>query len=159
MFNLNGVGQYAAQSVGALDVPPVLVVVLLGAAFVIFMNAVVDVLYAVLDPRIRVASCVTGVDPSETPCSPSSTCKVGFHTEQGVVQAVDDVSFELRRGEVLAIVGESGCGKSVTAMTLDGADPIVERRHPRRRDAGRRHRAAERLRRASCARSAAPGSR
>jgi peptide/nickel transport system permease protein len=56
VFNLNGVGQYAAQSIGALDVPPVLVVVLLGAAFVIFMNAVVDVLYAVLDPRIRVAS-------------------------------------------------------------------------------------------------------
>jgi peptide/nickel transport system permease protein len=56
VFNLNGIGQYAAQSVGALDVPPVLVVTLLGAFFVIFMNAVVDVLYAVLDPRIRVAS-------------------------------------------------------------------------------------------------------
>lgn len=56
VFNLNGIGQYAAQSVGSLDVPPVLVVVLLGAFFVIFMNAVVDVLYAVLDPRIRLAS-------------------------------------------------------------------------------------------------------
>ena len=56
VFNLNGVGQYAAQSVRSLDVPPVLVVTLLGAFFVIFMNAVVDVLYAVLDPRIRVAS-------------------------------------------------------------------------------------------------------
>jgi peptide/nickel transport system permease protein len=56
VFNLNGVGQYAAQSVRSLDVPPVLVVTLLGASFVIFMNAVVDVLYAVLDPRIRAAS-------------------------------------------------------------------------------------------------------
>ena len=56
VFNLNGVGQYAAQSVRSLDVPPVLVVTLLGAFFVIFMNAVVDVLYAVLDPRIRSAS-------------------------------------------------------------------------------------------------------
>jgi peptide/nickel transport system permease protein len=56
VFNLNGIGQYAAQSVRSLDVPPVLVVTLLGAFFVILMNAVVDVLYAVLDPRIRSAS-------------------------------------------------------------------------------------------------------
>ena len=56
VFNLNGIGQYAAQSVGSLDVPPVLVVMLLGAFFVILMNAIVDVLYAVLDPRIRRAS-------------------------------------------------------------------------------------------------------
>lgn len=55
VFNLNGIGQYAAQSVRSLDVPPVLVVTLLGAFFVILMNAIVDVLYAVLDPRIRSA--------------------------------------------------------------------------------------------------------
>jgi peptide/nickel transport system permease protein len=56
VFNLNGIGEYAAQSVRALDVPPVLVVTLLGAFFVVFMNALVDVFYAFLDPRIRSAS-------------------------------------------------------------------------------------------------------
>ncbi|HEU5007555.1 MAG TPA: ABC transporter ATP-binding protein [Jatrophihabitantaceae bacterium] len=46
--------------------------------------------------------------------------KVDFRTEGGVVHAVDDVSYSLRRGEVLAVVGESGSGKSVSAMTLMG---------------------------------------
>ncbi|MCE5279766.1 MAG: ABC transporter ATP-binding protein [Planctomycetaceae bacterium] len=44
--------------------------------------------------------------------------KTYFHTDQGVVRAVDGVSFEIGRGEVFALVGESGCGKSVTAYSI-----------------------------------------
>jgi oligopeptide/dipeptide ABC transporter ATP-binding protein len=46
--------------------------------------------------------------------------RVRFATEDGIVRAVDGVSFELGAGEVLAIVGESGCGKSVTSQTMMG---------------------------------------
>ena len=49
--------------------------------------------------------------------------KVGFDTEDGPVRAVNDVSFSVRAGEILAIVGESGCGKSVTAMSIPGLLP------------------------------------
>ena len=53
VFNLQGVGQYAADSIGRLDVPPVLVITMFGAFFVVLLQAIVDVLYAALNPRIR----------------------------------------------------------------------------------------------------------
>jgi peptide/nickel transport system permease protein len=53
VFNLQGVGQYAAQSIGALDVPPVLVIVMFGAFFVVLLSALTDIVFALVDPRIR----------------------------------------------------------------------------------------------------------
>lgn len=44
--------------------------------------------------------------------------KTYFYTEEGVVPAVDGLSFNLDEGETLAIVGESGCGKSVTSLSI-----------------------------------------
>jgi len=44
--------------------------------------------------------------------------KTQFFTQDGVVKAVDDVSFHIMPGETLGIVGESGCGKSITAMSI-----------------------------------------
>ncbi|KKM10772.1 peptide ABC transporter ATP-binding protein [Clostridiales bacterium PH28_bin88] len=41
-----------------------------------------------------------------------------FHTDEGVVPAVDGVSFRINRGETLGVVGESGCGKSITALSV-----------------------------------------
>jgi peptide/nickel transport system ATP-binding protein len=46
------------------------------------------------------------------------TLRTHFHTRDGIVRAVDGVSFAVRPGETLAIVGESGCGKSVTSMSI-----------------------------------------
>ncbi len=46
-----------------------------------------------------------------------------FKTEEGLAKAVDDLSFSINKGEILAIVGESGCGKSVTALSILGLVP------------------------------------
>ena len=57
---------------------------------------------------------------SGNPLLEVSDLAVSFNTEEGLVQAVDDVDLQVGPGEVLAVVGESGSGKSVTAMTLMG---------------------------------------
>ena len=49
--------------------------------------------------------------------------KTSFKTDDGVVQAVDGLSFSVEKGKTLAIVGESGCGKSVTCLSVMGLNP------------------------------------
>ena len=53
VFNLQGVGQYAADSIGGLDLPPVMGIALYAAFVIVLISAIVDILYAYLDPRIR----------------------------------------------------------------------------------------------------------
>jgi peptide/nickel transport system permease protein len=53
VFDLQGIGQFTAESVSQLDVPPVLAVVIFGAFFIVLLNTIVDIVYAYLDPRIR----------------------------------------------------------------------------------------------------------
>jgi len=52
-----------------------------------------------------------------------SNLSLEFADGDNVVRALDDISFEVRKGEILSLVGESGCGKSVTAMTIMGLLP------------------------------------
>jgi peptide/nickel transport system permease protein len=55
VYNLHGVGQLAAISIGSLDIIPILVIVMFTAFAVVVLAAVIDVLYAYLDPRIRLS--------------------------------------------------------------------------------------------------------
>ncbi len=62
-----------------------------------------------------------------------------FFTEDGVIRAVENISFDLFPGEILSLVGESGCGKSVTALSIlkliaKPAGPDRQRRDPVRRE-------------------------
>lgn len=52
VFDLHGIGRSAASSIQLLDVPPIMVIVMYAAVAVVVIGAVVDVLYALLDPRI-----------------------------------------------------------------------------------------------------------
>src|SRR5438552_11600214 len=60
-------------------------------------------------------------EPAAAPAKPLleiDNLQTHFFTAAGVVRAVDGVSYEVRAGEVLGVVGESGCGKSVTALSI-----------------------------------------
>jgi peptide/nickel transport system permease protein len=56
VFNLNGIGQYAYESLLNLDLPPIMAITLFGAFFIVLFNALVDIAYAYLDPRVKLGS-------------------------------------------------------------------------------------------------------
>jgi peptide/nickel transport system permease protein len=56
LYNIEGIGLYAAESIGKLELPPIMGITLYGAFFVVFVNALVDIAYAYLDPRVRLGN-------------------------------------------------------------------------------------------------------
>ena len=60
---------------------------------------------------------------TEKPVLAIDDLKTWFYTRDGIVRAVDGVSYAVGRGETLGVVGESGCGKSVTALSVMGLVP------------------------------------
>ena len=56
VYNLPGVGLYAGESVASLDLPPLIAVTMFGAFFIVLLNTIVDIIYAYLDPRIRLGT-------------------------------------------------------------------------------------------------------
>jgi ABC-type dipeptide/oligopeptide/nickel transport system ATPase component len=61
--------------------------------------------------------------PAEQPVLDVRDLRTEFRTEDGIARAVDGVSFHIGRGETFCLVGESGCGKSVTALSIMGLVP------------------------------------
>ena len=57
-------------------------------------------------------------DPVYDPILKVEDLTIGFYTEDGPLTVVEDASFEIHKGKILGLVGESGCGKSVTAMSI-----------------------------------------
>jgi peptide/nickel transport system permease protein len=60
VYSLGGVGQYAAEAVKNQDLPPLMAVTLFGAFFIVLFNALVDIAYAKLDPRVRLGESANG---------------------------------------------------------------------------------------------------
>src|SRR3954451_447172 len=72
--------------------------------------------------RSSTRACATSgrVSPMAQPLLEVKDLKVNFETEDGIVQAVDGISYSVERGHALGIVGESGSGKAGSSMTVMG---------------------------------------
>ena len=111
IFGLPGLGRQVLQSYENFDLPVIQGVVVFATIVIIIFNLIVDLLYA-LDRPADPAQLMALLEVEDL--------RTSFRTDDGIVQAVDGVTFSVERGKTLGIVGESGCGKSVTCLTIMG---------------------------------------
>ena len=111
IYSLPGLGRQVLQSFENFDLPVIQGIVVFATLCIIVFNLIVDLLYAVIDPRIRL-DLMALLEVRDL--------RTSFRTDDGIVKAVDGVSFSVEKGKTLGIVGESGCGKSVTCLTIMG---------------------------------------
>src|SRR5215469_3299409 len=85
---------------------------------VLSINFIGDGLRDVLDPRKVMRPRVDALIPANGALLEIRGLKTHFRTDDGIVQAVDGVDLKIMRGETVGVVGESGCGKTVTALSV-----------------------------------------
>ena len=157
LFSLDGVGQYAAESIGNLDLPPLMAVTLFGAFFVVLFNTLVDIAYAYLDPRVRLGSLGARMSAAAAALR-SRTCGSASPPKAAALQAVDGVSFDLAAGRGAGDRRRVGLGQERHRADDHRPDPLAQRAD-RGLGAAARQRADRRRATTELRRSAASGSR
>ena len=157
IYGLPGLGQLAvSEHARTSTCPTIQGVVVFATLCIIVFNLIVDLLYAChrsAESDSRSARAGLAMALLEV-----RDLKTYFRTDDGIVKAVDGVSFSVEKGQTLGIVGESGCGKSVTCLTIMGLN-AEERTVTTGAGAVQGRGPARDERRAGCARSAATTSR